>query len=196
MSMKPILDVTALLQETNDRDATRGKATAGSIALTVQDQRGAEVVADIVACMKNGRTVHFYTNGAWSMYELLVGLTEITGPCKVYLSTYALSETSARALHMLQNTGIIKELHCLIDNRIDTRSAGSFQLLQAIADRCVLAACHAKATVIVGKDVSVCIIGSANYTENKRIECGMGTTDRDACDFHMNWIKKQMNDGQ
>lgn len=194
--MNPLVNVNNLLENQTATLLGVGERKAGCVSLNHTKQKGAEIITEIVKGLTAGNEMHFFTTGAWSQHELLIALTEITGPCKIYLSTYALSETSARTLQLLKQNATLQELHCLIDNRVDTRSAGSLQLLQSISDSCVLSACHAKATVLVGSYLSVAVIGSANYTENNRLECGLATTDQDACDFHRNWIIKHLEDGK
>lgn len=148
----------------------------------------ASAIASVIASVKQGNTVHFYTDGAWSLYQLVTALTEVSGDCIMYTSTYSMSETSARAMQKLKAEKVIREIHCLIDNRSESRSAESMQLLHSVADTCTLLPCHAKVTVLLGKEVSVCVLSSANWTENKRMECGIVTTDPTACAFHMQWM--------
>lgn len=192
--MTALIDISKLLQESDTAESSG--TNAGLLGSKPKDQQGAAVILDICRQLGTGNDVHFFTDGAWSMYELLIALTGLTGQCKAYLATYAMSETSARALSQLREHGIVTELHCLIDNRTDTRSAGSLQLLQSISNSCVLAACHAKVTLLVGKKLSLVLIGSANYTENKRLECGFVTSNTDACNFHQQWILNAINNGQ
>src|SRR4051812_21921126 len=100
------------------------------------------------------------------MHELLLEILNITGPAVVHISSYAMGETPARILSQLKNTGMIQKLFCVLDSRIDVRTAGSFQLIKAISDKCALVETHAKVTVIRNETWCLAVIGSANYTEN------------------------------
>lgn len=158
---------------------------------------GESALDAILLQLSSYECTHFYTDGEWSMHHLLTALLQITGPADVYLSTYAVSETSCRTLAQLRNDkGVIKSLSCVIDNRVDTRSANSLQLLRGISDRIILRACHAKATVIMGDQCSITVIGSANYTENKRMEVGIIDTTVPVADFHRSWITKILDENE
>lgn len=148
---------------------------------------------DVLQLVASDTTVHWVSDGAWSMHELLMGLLGITGPADVYISSYAMGETPARILARLKNDGVIKKLSCVLDNRIDVRTAGSLQLIKGIADRYALIDTHAKVTVIVNDDYHVAVIGSANYTENVRYEAGIITMRRAAVDLHLKWINHELD---
>lgn len=146
-------------------------------------------INDIISLVNDGNTVHFMTDGAWSQHQLVMSLIfTLTGPAHLLASTYALSETSARCLCKLKDERQIKTMSFLIDNRVETRTAGSLQLLQQLSDKVVMDACHAKATVIIGERLSVVITGSANWTENRRKEIGSITCHPAAVAFHRKWI--------
>lgn len=149
--------------------------------------------ANVLQCidaMRQSNVCHFYSDGAWSMHQLLVALLELSGPCKLYISSFAMSETAVRTLHSLKDAGLVKKLHCVIDNRVETRSAGSLQLLRGISDRLALRACHAKITILEGEHCQMLVSGSANYTENKRMEVGYIERGDAASNFHKQWILK------
>lgn len=153
---------------------------------------------DIVSIMEQvseNNAVHFWTDGAWSMHQLLSGLLQLVGTSDVWMSTYALSETSVRTLSKLKDDGYIKSLRCVIDNRVDTRSAASFQFFKNIADKVALVDCHAKVTILSGGSRNLVVIGSANYTENKRMEVGFISDSIELCSFHKEWIENLLANG-
>src|SRR5947208_1724223 len=78
---------------------------------------------EVVEHVRQRSTVYWVSDGNWSMHQLLMAMLEIAGPSTVFISTYALSETPARYLVQLKESGVIKELFCVIDNRVDTRTA-------------------------------------------------------------------------
>ena len=188
------LDVSELLSKSSSDHEERESLRWATRAWSDTVETAANGLVQIADKLKLGQMVHFFTNGAWSQHELLIALTEVCGPCDMYVSTYAMSETGARTICKLKDAGVIKSLHTIIDNRSDTRKAESLQLLQSISTRCVLVPCHAKVTVLVGKNLTVTILGSANYTENNRIETGIATTNADAGMFHLNWMQRTLDD--
>jgi hypothetical protein len=139
--------------------------------------------------------VHWYSYGDWSMHQLLKALLQKTGPADVLISSYAFSETPTRVIAVLKNDGLIKRLDCVIDSRVETRTAGSMQLLRGICDGLALVATHAKVTLIKSSNMVVTVVGSANYTENKRYEAGIVTTNESVFNFHLSWIQSELQHG-
>ena len=141
------------------------------------------------------RTLFWVTKGEWTMHQLLIGLLNITGAAHVVIATYAMCETSARMVAQLKNGNMITSLTTILDNRVDVRSAGSFQLMTAMSDRLVLDEVHAKVTVIYNEDFKIAVLGSANYTENNRYEAGVITTNTDVVKAQLMWMNKAVTDG-
>lgn len=150
---------------------------------------------DVIDLVEQNSLVYWVTYGEWSMHDMLVSLLNITGPAHVLISTYAMSENPARILAQLKDAAMIQSLRVLLDNRVDTRTAGSFQLMMNMSDELALTETHAKVTVIKNEEFNIAVIGSANYTENKRLECGVITTVEAAVNMQFNWITKALKDG-
>jgi hypothetical protein len=150
-------------------------------------------VHDVLGMVDHGCCVHWVSDGEWSIHDLLLGLLQITGPADVWLSSYAFSEYPARLIADLKDRKIIRSLFCLIDSRIDKRSASALTLVTNCADKLKLVNTHAKVTVIENAAFMFCIIGSANYTTNKRYEAGMIISDAVVSSFHKKWISDELN---
>lgn len=140
--------------------------------------------------------IHWVSNGDWSMHELLLACLQHTGDATVYISSYAFSEHPARLIADLKQSGVIQKLYCLIDSRIDTRSAGALQLIQNTADKFVLMDTHAKVTIIKNDRISVCIVCSANYTTNRRYEAGFVSTMPALSLFHEQWMQHELDNAE
>lgn len=190
MERKSLVNVHDILAE----QASEGNALEHGRALftTPLSQGSASIIIDIVRKAAQGEVVHYMTNGGWSHYQLIVALQELTGPADLYVSSYAMSEASVRCLAMMQEQGLLRHIYAVIDNRIETRTAGSLQLLKSICSGIALVSCHAKVSVLDADNKRVLVMGSANYSENKRIETGIVTTSYEPCAFHKTWIKEQI----
>lgn len=149
-------------------------------------------VHDVLAMVQPGCCVHWVSDGEWSVHDLLLGVLQITGAADVYISSYAFSEYPARLIADLKERKIIRSLFCLIDSRIDKRSASALNIVRNCADQLKLVNTHAKVTVIESDELIYCIIGSANYTTNKRYEAGMIIGDADVSCFHKKWISDEL----
>lgn len=138
--------------------------------------------------------VKFWTNGSWSMHELVEYVLQQTGPARVFLATWTITENPARSLLNLKNEGLITELKALLDHRIKTRAPQALQLLQGTADAVVFAKCHAKVTTIINEDWGVSIVASSNYSRNPRLEAGTIFTTRVDAIFDELMMQKEMDD--
>jgi hypothetical protein len=68
------------------------------------------------------------------------------------------------------------------------RSASALTIIRNVANRCELVKTHAKVTVIENEEHMIAIVGSANYTTNKRYESGVIVTEKAIASFHKSWI--------
>ncbi len=141
-------------------------------------------------------TICFWvSDGSWSMHDMLVSLLNITGTAELFIATYAMSETPARIITQLKAAKQITRLTTILDNRVDTRSAGSFQLMKAMSDEMVMVDVHAKVTLIINENWQLAVIGSANYTENKRFETGIIAEANNVVELQKKWMLKALKDG-
>jgi len=140
------------------------------------------------------RVFKFFTDGAWSMHHLVQYFLEQIGPAELVISTWTLTENPARILVNLKEAGLITSLHCLFDYRIQDRSPNSYQLIQSIADKIKLTKVHAKVATITQDQKGVSIVGSANFSKNKRLEAGTVFTKRTDAMFDRDWIMKKINE--
>lgn len=147
-------------------------------------------LADVVKLVQPKAVVLWVSASEWCMHDMLVALLSITGPAEVMISSYAMSENPTRIISKLKDSGMITKLSMLLDNRVDVRSAGSYQLCQAICDKIKLIKTHAKVTVITNKEWQLAVIGSANYTDNTRYESGVIVINEAAVQMQLLWMNK------
>ncbi len=161
----------------------------GSIpAHATQGLPGSYKLNDLLASITNNSCIHWLSEGDWSMHDLLQSILQLAGPSNVYLSSYAFSEYPARLIADLKDRNIIQDLYCVIDDRLDVRSASALNIIRNVATKCKLLKTHAKVTVIESIDYNITVVGSANYTTNKRFESGIVTTEISIAAFHKSWI--------
>lgn len=133
--------------------------------------------------LKQGSTIYFATVGKWSSHELLAYLLSITGPADVGISTYSMTEDPARLIVDFMSQGIIRKMHLVSDKRFKTHQPNAYQL--AIANFPVfLTDIHAKVMVIRNEQWDVVVLGSANFTRNKRREVGCIVADSATAAFY------------
>lgn len=154
-----------------------------------------EQLADVLSKVSAGALIYWVSDDDWSMHELLTGLLDITGPADVWISSFAFGELQARIISQLKDAGMITNLYCVLDNRVDTRTAGSLQLMRTICTKLALIDTHAKVTVIKNDHWQLAVIGSANYTRNRRYESGIISLDPDAVGMQLRWMENVLTYG-
>lgn len=162
------------------------------LSLTYEQKNKRNLDACFGSFVEN-QTIKYFTDGAWSMHQLLQYLLEQVGPAVVHLSTWTLTEGPARILLNLKDAGLITELHCLFDYRIEGRTPKTFHLVRSIADSIKLTKCHAKVATMVNDRKGVSIVGSANFSKNNRLEAGTVFTSRESALFDEKWISDKIN---
>lgn len=150
--------------------------------------RNLAALVDMVDNLQQGEAVQFCTGGLWSMHEMLRLLLMKSGPAKVWMTTWTITEEPMRVLLDLIKQGYITELSAVLDYRIERRKPEAFQLASNIISRIKLTKCHAKVAVIQNEKWNITVIGSANFSKNPRIEAGVVFTDKESADFNMQWI--------
>ncbi len=126
-----------------------------------------------IGILKQNEWKPFWTDGSWSLHQLLEFILEQTGPSDIAISSFSISEASIRSIYNLIEAGIIKKLKCLFDTRTKKDKTDLLFFAAGITSEIFIANCHAKIIIITNKTWHVAIIGSANLTVNQRYECGV-----------------------
>ena len=142
-----------------------------------------------------GETIYYSTGAKWSLHDLLVKCLAQTGPADVHLCFYAIKEYQARLLSKMKNEGHIQSLNALLFYRAGVNDPGAVQVLSECSDTFGLMRTHAKLLVIRNDNWGVSIIGSANLTTNTQADVGIITCDTTIADYWIEWIKKNIHNG-
>lgn len=188
-------DIIAQLQ--HDRKDSQSKVT---------QLEGSEYDIDIVSevlsnpsqlgVISHGKTKHFYSNGAFNLIQLTLYVLKQTGPADVFISTYSIAEDSITALRRLYESGNIRSIQFIIDNRVRTISPKPFEHLVKAFPGCYrCTALHAKVVCISNKDWHISIVGSQNATHNPKLERGIIHTDPEVWMFDIKNLQHVFNNG-
>lgn len=153
-------------------------------------------VLDVFNKVDFNKTCHYVSCGLWSSHELLYYILQSIGPAHVTIATWSMSSAAAVKLINMLEVGLIRSLTGVLDFRTKNRHPEAFQLSQSAFTKLRLVSCHAKVTLIQNANYQLCITGSANYTNNPRIEAGVITHSLELCQFHQNWITKLLDNGE
>lgn len=152
-----------------------------------------DVIQQVIGTPVMGDCINFVTGARWSAHNLLHYLLQLTGPANIYISTYTISEDAVRLLALMMDSGTINQIHALIDKRFDNRNAKALQFAKEKFTSLKLRDCHAKVTVLMNDEWQISMVGSANYSNNPRIERGTLFCSSDCANFDKEWIMAEIN---
>ena len=147
-----------------------------------------QTVAQAVGKLKMGESIHYASMGEWSNHELMQYILDQIGPAALYFCTWSVSENAVRSIIKNFTDNIILSLTAVLDWRVKVRRPEVLSLLQFNFAQLRLTSCHAKCFVLENNNYQVAVVGSANFTNNPRIEAGVICCDSQAAGFHKNWI--------
>ncbi|MFY7884100.1 MAG: hypothetical protein ACOVOV_04565 [Dolichospermum sp.] len=150
-----------------------------------------ENLAEIIPTLQMGDMVEFFTDGKWSTHHLVEELVRRIGTCKIYFSTWAISEESIRVLFKLKEEGLLSEINALLESKIPGQKDKAFGFAKEFFDEIRLTHCHAKVTILQNDHYSIVVNSSSNWTRNKRLESGVIICSHESAAFHKNWLWTQ-----
>lgn len=142
-----------------------------------------------------GQVKPFFSEGLWSMHDLMLYLLEITGPAKVWLSTFSISEAAIRAILMAIEKGMISEIHCLFDHTIKKHKLSLLYFAWNVMGDITITANHSKIILIENEKWKISVIGSANMTPNPRKEAGVIFSTRETLEHYKLHLVKSIDEG-
>ena len=158
--------------------------------------KGPDKLKILLQAIQPGKQVHYVSDGDWSMHDLVMELLKKYKPADLFMTTYALREFSVRQLILAQERKELISVNMLVDHRAKVRTPDVFNLASMNVNRIFLTAIHAKVAVIRSPQGFVSIVGSANWTQNPRIESGVVSLDEGVANFHINWIEKVIDNAE
>lgn len=162
-------------------------------AEAVVTARNPDKLKQVVNAIAEYQHFHFISDGSWSLHDLLLSIIHNYAPADVWITTYSITQFPASILACMVDEGKIKQLKVLMDYRAKDRYPAVEQLMSNVSEL-KLTPIHAKVFIIQNENDSLLIIGSANWTTNKRIEMGIVDKSRTTADKHIEWITKKMKD--
>lgn len=124
---------------------------------------------------------------------MLAHLLTFSGPARVYLTSYAISNTPMQGIVKSIKKGSITDIHMVLDKRVVTECPQAYQFAYSAIAHIKLASIHAKCFVILNDDWGITVMGSANFTEKRRVECYAICTNIDVAEATKNWIMEVYN---
>lgn len=137
----------------------------------------------------------YFSEGHWSMHDLMLYLLEITGPARVWLSTFSISEAAIRAFSVAMEKGMITQIHCLFDYTIQKNKLGLLFFAYNTVSDITITANHSKLILIENDTWKITVVGSANFTPNPRKEAGAIFTTPETFDNFLQHLRSAFAEG-
>ena len=164
-----------------------GHRVAGDVRFMV-GKRGADL-HELIGEIRQNEHIHIPSLAAWSMHDMLAYLLHKTGPADVWLTTWTITEEPVRLILALQDEKKMRFRGGLLHDRVPSMNPKAYELAAANL-RIQLAKVHAKVLVLMNDDWGVTVSGSANFTNNPRIEKYVVCTHRSEAEFERDWIEQ------
>lgn len=158
--------------------------------------KGTKTLEENFPKLNRDKDIHFMSHGEWSTHELIMHLLTLIGPAHLYFTTWSLKEYPVRLLMKAMEEGRLMSIYALLDTRVKVRNPEVLALAQMQFATVREYDCHAKVAVLMNEDWKVTVIGSANMTNNPRVEACVLSTHPEVADFHYYWISKLINAGE
>lgn len=143
--------------------------------------------------LQHDHSYHYVNKARWSTHDLLqYYLLPLTGPAKVWMTTWSITTGPATILVDLLRTGLITDLSAIISSRLRVTCPNALQMLMLSEARIALAELHAKVLVIQNDTWSISVVGSQNWSNIKRIEAGVIDTSAQVAAGHIQWIEHEL----
>jgi len=194
--MKNSLFSLSDLEETTIKDNIESKAIRiKKPKILMKKSNSKDTLEKVIGNIEKNTVIQFVSKAEWSTHDLLFHILKQTGPANITLSTWSVSSPVIPKLAKMLEDGDILQLNGLFDWRMKIRCPEAHQFMKYNTAKIRLVNCHAKVTVIQNKEWNITIVGSANLTNNPRIEAGVIFTDKGTADFNLEWMNGELETG-
>jgi hypothetical protein len=170
------------------------ECSKSNILLMVPDGNRLSNVFDCVGELEQNKLHYFTSRGNWSAHNVLQYVVDQIGECDVLFTSWAISLEPMKAVVQLMAHEKIRNIGCLLSDRVGTECPVAFQFLKQNIENYKLTKIHAKGFVAWNDQWTVSVNMSSNFTENRRIESFMICTQKEVFDLHKKWIIQVMNE--
>lgn len=133
-------------------------------------QNYSKKIDDAISKFKGSEVIPIASDGEWSMHQLLEYLLGISGPAKVWISSFSVTEVAIRTFLNLHDSGLLQELHCLFDFTVKRHKVGLLFFANNVSTEIAIDKCHAKLILIQNENFTITVVGSANFNINDKKE--------------------------
>lgn len=137
----------------------------------------------------NGGQIHYYSFGNFSIMPLIFHYLDKIGSAEVLMSTYSISHNSLNLCLRKRQTGVLRRIRFIVDNRVRSLSPKPFDIMAKNFEYRTTSI-HAKVACIWNENHQIVITTSQNATNNPKIERGTVSFDKEVFDFDYNMLEE------
>jgi len=137
---------------------------------------------------------HYFTEGQWSSYELLLYILSITGKAKVILTSYSISDITIRTIKKAIEADYISSIDLLLNYSVKRNKVDLLYFSSNVINKIALNNNHSKIMIIENDNYKIIVNQSANATVNYSDESGIVCTKHDIYHVYKENIEKLFNE--
>lgn len=178
--------------EHGDEESPPVSAVDTADLTAIQAERYASLSA-VLPNIQEGQTIHLVHHGGFSCEQLILAMVDRIGPAHLRAATWVVSRIPAYRIVKANRAGHILSARFILDVRENLYQPQALDILATAFGResVRMTELHSKAYWLENDSASIAIIGSANLSENPRIEILTVTSSKDIGGFWRNWFESQ-----
>ncbi len=149
---------------------------------------GREKIREMIVGLKHNHQVHYIAH-MYNAHDVFSDLIKLSGPSKVKIISYSITEFPLRILSQFLNKKIITHLDFILDFTV-SRTPALKQFAKHFANRIRFTDIHSKIVLIENKNWKITLLSSANFTRNNRFENGIIFTSEELHRQYTSWFEK------
>ncbi len=179
---------------TSEEDLGAPQPEATRVAGNVRSSIGHKnsTLQELVGALHHNEHIHLPSFAKWSMHDMLTHILDHTGPARVWITSWTITEEPVRTILQHMEEGRILSLRALFSERVEAMNPAAHQLARFNL-QVRLTKIHAKCIVVLNDKWGVTVSGSANFTRNPRIEKYVVCTHREQAIAERTWIDAVMD---
>lgn len=115
----------------------------------------------------------FFLTNSFSLHQLMSYYLDKSGPASIRISSFSMCETAIRNFIRENEKGNIIDSKAILDFSLTKRSIDKLLFAGNVLKNIRLIENHSKLLLIFNSDITIAIIGSANFNDNRKLESGI-----------------------
>lgn len=145
-----------------------------------------------IGTLQHDICINFWSYGSFSLHELMFYLLQQTGPARINMCTWSISQDAIEKIIRKHQKGEILSIRFLLDPRVKVCKAKPLQMLSANFLYKIIRV-HAKVVTIENEFWKISIVSSQNATTNPKLERGVIFTSNEVFNFDKTVFEYEFN---